>query len=93
MRKEFDRELEKKIDVLRTRFPKYSPQEEAILRIGWNIRSACNSLMPNSYLFLAQDKVDTYEKAEGANPEIVSGLWDVINSAWDLYGEAEAVIN
>lgn len=89
MRKNFDKELEKKLHELRARFPIYSRQEESVLRVGWDVRSACSSLIPNSYLRLAQDKVETYEKKESSDVGTVNGLWDVINNAWDLYGEME----
>ena len=91
MRKDIDRDLEKRLSELRGKFPEYSPQNEFILRIGWNIRSACNSLIPNSYLWLAQDKVEMYEEKNSADVETINGLWEVTNGAWDLYGEKEAV--
>jgi len=90
-----NKNLEAKITLLRKKYREYSIEDELICRVSGWIHSAAKSLIPNSDLRLAQDGIEIYEE-RGKNgyaidDNLIKGLWEIVNDAWDKYGEVEEV--
>ena len=84
-----DKKLEERIKLLHQKYKIYSPEDELICGVSGWIHVAARSLMPNSNLRLAEDKVEVYEMSKNADKGLVDSLWGIVNSAWDIYGEVE----
>ena len=92
-RKMIDKNLDDKIELLRKKYILFSPEDELICRVSGKIHCAARSLIPNSDLRIAQDNVEMYEE-RGRNGytidgNLIRGLWEIVNEAWDKYGEVE----
>ena len=55
-----DKDLERRISALHKRYPTYSIEEELVCEVSGWINRASKSLIPNSNLRLAQDKIEIY---------------------------------
>jgi len=82
--------LSKKIKTLHSQQIPYSPRDELVCTISKWVHNSIRSLIPNRSLELAQSHLEVYEQTPTADKDLVEGLWEVIENAWDLYSESEA---
>ena len=80
-------ELEKIISGLRKNYPEYSREDELICRVSGWIHVASKSLIPNSDLRVAEDQIDAYEERKTHDKNLVEKLWEIVDHAWEIYGE------